>query len=174
MSVCPQCRFDYDAADSASVPIALTAIGADFQDRLRAAHDPSRLRRRPAEEVWSALEYACHVRDVLLIQRDRLYLALVEDTPSFARMYRDERATLARYNSRDPHDVADQIAVAARLAAEAFSKLDGNQWTRRLIYNWPEARQQNVLWLGAHTVHEGRHHLGDFEAVVTGRLPGMK
>jgi hypothetical protein len=41
------------------------------------------LRTRPEEGVWSALEYACHVRDVFLVQRDRLYTALVEDTPTF-------------------------------------------------------------------------------------------
>ena len=27
-------------------------------------------------------------------------------------------------------------------------------------------------WLAAHTLHEGRHHLGDFAAEVSGRAPG--
>ena len=46
----------------------------------------------------------CHVRDVFLVQRDRLYTALVEDTPTFTPMYRDQRVTLARYNAQDPEE----------------------------------------------------------------------
>jgi hypothetical protein len=43
---------------------------------------------------------------------------------------------------------------------------------RRLIYNWPDARELDVLWLAAHTLHEGQHHLGDFDAVAAGHMPG--
>jgi S-DNA-T family DNA segregation ATPase FtsK/SpoIIIE len=88
------------------------------------------LRTRPAEGVWSALEYACHVRDVFLVQRDRLYTALVEDTPTFTPMYRDQRVTLARYNAQDPEEVAEQLATAARLIAQAFAVLDSAQLMR--------------------------------------------
>jgi hypothetical protein len=109
----------------------------------------------------------------MLIQRDRLYLALVEEVPSFPRMYRDERAVLARYNFQDPQTVADQILVACRLTAAAFGDLDEVHWRRTLIYNWPDSDERNVLWLGAHSVHEGRHHLGDFDVVVSGRVPGQ-
>lgn len=171
MTACPQCRFDYGSLPPSGVPGALTAVGDELRERLAGAADAS-LRRRPGEGVWSALEYACHVRDVLFVQRDRLYLALVEHTPSFPRMYRDERAVLARYNDADPGVVAVEVGVAATLAAGAFAGLDGTQWTRRLVYNWPEPRVLDVRWLGAHTVHEGRHHLDDIDAVTAGRLPG--
>jgi DNA segregation ATPase FtsK/SpoIIIE, S-DNA-T family len=171
MAVCPQCNFDYEIAEASAIPTALTTVGNEFQARLRRTADPQ-LRLRPREGVWSALEYACHVRDVLLIQRDRMYLALVEDSPSFPRMYRDERAVLARYNEGDQGVVADQLSVAAALAADAFAGLDSTQLRRRLVYNWPEPRELDLLRLGAHTVHEGRHHLDDFDAVVAGLIPG--
>jgi S-DNA-T family DNA segregation ATPase FtsK/SpoIIIE len=168
---CPECHFDYDAVEPSSVAPALVEIGDGFRKRLLSAAGEDSLRRRPAPDVWSALEYACHVRDVLLVQRDRLYLALVEDTPSFARMYRDERVVLGRYDREDPEVVAMQVSVAAGLISRAFGELDGPQWGRSLIYNWPTPMQMDVLWLGAHTFHEGRHHLGDFDAVVAGRAP---
>src|SRR5690348_7364704 len=98
---CPQCGFDYDTVDPELVPLTLAVLGRDFRLALFGAADPL-IRQRPRSDVWSALEYACHVRDLLLVQRDRLYVALVEDTPSFARMYRDERVVLARYNAQDP------------------------------------------------------------------------
>jgi hypothetical protein len=108
----------------------------------------------------------------MLVQRDRLYLALVEDKPSFPRMYRDERVVLANYNNQDPMTVADQVEMAAELAASAFGELEEHHWKRLLIYNWPTPQEKDVAWLAAHTVHEARHHLGDFKAVVAARPPG--
>jgi hypothetical protein len=122
------------------------------------------LRVHPAPKVWSALEYACHVRDVFLVQRERLYLTLVEDCPSFARMHRDERASLARYAAEEPDDVGRQLKVAAEMLAWGFAGLDESQWQRRCIYNFPEASERPVLWLGRHAVHEGEHHLHDIDA----------
>lgn len=171
MDKCFECGFDYSSLAPAEAPAALTSIGDAFRARLLDRRDES-LRRRPKPEVWSGLEYACHVRDVLLIQRDRLYLALVEDAPSFSRMHRDDRAVLARYNLQKPHAVANEIQVAARLVAAAFADLEEAHWRRRLVYNWPDSDERDVLWLAAHTVHEGRHHLGDFDAVISGRVPG--
>jgi len=52
------------------------------------------------------LEYACHVRDVLRFQRERVALAQAEDRPRFASMRRDERAVAERYNDQDPAVVA--------------------------------------------------------------------
>lgn len=122
--------------------------------------------RRPAPEVWSALEYCCHVRDVLLVERDRVVLALMEDRPSVARMHRDERVLLCRYVSQAPAVVLDQLAMAAELAALVFSALRPADWSRLLVYNWPEPAEHDLAWLGRHTVHECEHHLGDVTEVL--------
>jgi hypothetical protein len=167
---CAECGFDYDALERADIPAAFVSLGDEFRDELSATADGA-LRRRPRPEVWSGLEYACHVRDVFLWQRDRLYIALVEDTPSFVRMYRDERVALARYNQQDPRVVANQLVFASQLIAQAFADLEDPAWGRLFVYNWPEPNERNVAWLAAHTVHEGRHHLRDFEAVAAGRAP---
>jgi S-DNA-T family DNA segregation ATPase FtsK/SpoIIIE len=171
MDRCSQCGFDYGTLAPVDVPAALASVGESFRAGLLDTPDEA-LRRRPKPDVWSGLEYACHVRDVLLVQRDRLYLALVEDKPGFPRMHRDERAALARYNLQEPHAVADQIQVASQLISAAFAAVEEVHWRRRLIYNWPDAQERDVLWLGAHTVHEGRHHLADFDAAISGRVPG--
>jgi S-DNA-T family DNA segregation ATPase FtsK/SpoIIIE len=118
---------------------------------------------RPAEGVWSALEYACHVRDVFLMQRERLYTALVEDTPAFVPMYREQRVTLARYNAQAPEEVVTQLATAARLIAQVFEALDAAQLQRRCIYNFPAPTERSLLWVGQHAIHEGEHHFRDIE-----------
>ena len=124
------------------------------------------IRTRPGPRTWSALEYACHIRDVFLTQRERVYLTLVEDCPSFAPMHREERASLARYATEEPTDVGRELKVAAELLARAFEGLDQAQWQRRCIYNFPEARERTVLWLGRHAVHEGEHHLRDVDTAL--------
>jgi S-DNA-T family DNA segregation ATPase FtsK/SpoIIIE len=167
MDRCDPCRFIYADIDATVLPTRLTAFGPQYLAVLLPPDRPAAwdgiLRTRPAEGVWSALEYACHVRDVFLVQRDRLYIALVEDKPVFAPMYRDQRVTLARYNAQDPEEVATQLVTAASLMAQAFNALDAAQLQRLCIYNFPAPAERPVLWIGQHTVHEGEHHLRDIQ-----------
>ena len=170
MDRCDSCRFIYADVDATALPARLAAFGTQYLALLLAPGRPAAwsgiLCTRPAEGVWSALEYACHVRDVFLVQRDRLYTALVEDIPAFAPMYRDQRVTLARYNAQDPEEVTAQLATAARLIAQAFDALDSAQLQRRCIYNFPAPPERSLLWVGQHAVHEGEHHFRDIEGVI--------
>ena len=93
-------------------------------------------------------------------------LALVEDRPSFARMYRDERVGLCRYDTRQPAEALDQLAMAAELCAQVFEGIDATGWSRPLVYNWPEPATFDLAWLGRHTVHELEHHLQDVASVL--------
>jgi DinB superfamily len=117
--------------------------------------------------VWSALEYLCHVRDVVLVQRERAVLARVEDLPSFPRMYRDERVALCRYSEQNVEEVLDQLSVATSLCALVFDGLEEAEWSRPLIYNWPTPAEFDLAWLGRHTVHEVEHHFRDVVSVLT-------
>lgn len=165
MDRCDECGYVYEDQDSLHLAEKLASLGPRYGERLRAATDAV-LRRRPEPEVWSALEYGCHIRDVLLAQRERLFLALVEDCPSFVPIYREHRAILARYAAEDPNRVADQLDVAATLAADAFGHVDEAGWHRECIYNFPAPARRSVAWLGAHTLHEGEHHLRDVDRVL--------
>ena len=170
MDRCDSCCFIYTDVDAQALPTRLAAFGTRYRDLLlppdRPAAWPGILRTRPAEGVWSALEYACHVRDVFLVQRDRLYTTLVEDKPVVAPMYREQRVTLARYNAQDPTEVATQLTIAARLLAQAFDVLDAVQLQRLCIYNFPAPAERPLLWVGQHAVHEGEHHLRDVAGVI--------
>lgn len=170
MDRCDPCGFLYADVNAQTLPLRFAAFGARYLVLLLPPAQPAAwsniLRTRPAADVWSALEYACHVRDVFLVQRDRLYTALVEDTPVFTPMYRDHRVTLARYNTQDPSEVAAQLDTAARLIAQAFDALDPGQFQGRCIYNFPAPAERPLLWVGQHAVHEGEHHLRDIEAVI--------
>ena len=167
---CDECGFVYDDHVAPAVVNELASLGPRLASRLhRASGDAEHeaaLRLRPAPGVWSALEYACHVRDVLIAQRERLLLALVEDCPGFAPIYREQRAVLARYAESDPAQVAAQVNVVAVLVADTFDGIDQTAWRRECIYNFPAPAKRSVAWLAAHTLHEGEHHLQDFDRVM--------
>src|SRR5258708_17505737 len=91
---CDQCGFAYDenTATTAAAAIRagaaqLTAILADSPAGLPARREPGR---------WSPLEYACHVRDMLLVQRERLLAARRPHPPACHPIGRDERVAPTR------------------------------------------------------------------------------
>jgi hypothetical protein len=170
--VCPECGFDYDGLSDAEIPEALRAFDRRYRAPLtRGLPDESLddLVRAHRLGGWSALEYACHVRDVFAVQRERSQQALAEDTPTFGPMGgvgREEMAIRERYNDQDPDVVADQLAANANALAQVFEALTAEQWERRCIYSYPEPTERDLRWLARHTVHEGRHHLLDIGRVL--------
>jgi hypothetical protein len=158
MDHCDECGFEYSTVPTADLPDRLDAAGPRYAAALATVADP---RRRPAASVWSALEYTCHVRDMLRVQRERLALALRTDNPAFVPMGRDERAVRDGYNSQDPQTVLAELAEAATELARAFAGLGPDDWDRTGSYPWPTVESRTMLWLGRHTVHEIEHHLMD-------------
>jgi S-DNA-T family DNA segregation ATPase FtsK/SpoIIIE len=162
---CAGCAFVYEDLAVERVPERLREIGPNARAALGDI-DPKIASTRPEQTVWSALEYACHLRDVLLIQRERVVLALVEERPHPAPMWRDERVTICRYDAQSLADVLDQLAMAGDLCALAFEGLVPAGWARQLVYSWPTTEVRDLAWVGRHTVHEGIHHLGDIGRVL--------
>ena len=76
---------------------------------------------RAGPDLWSPLEYGCHLRDVLLVQRERVLAARRVDGADCVSMGREERAEHDGYNEQDPVDVARQLADAATLFSNALA-----------------------------------------------------
>lgn len=170
MERCDSCEFVYADHVGDDLIENIRLLGPKFRAILvDDAVTLEALHWRSASQEWSAIEYACHVRDVLLVQRERLFLALVEDTPTFVPMYREERARLDSYNTQLPQIIAVQIGVAADLFANACMNLDAASWERTCIYNFPNPTPRTLRWLGAHTLHEGEHHLRDITGCLDAR-----
>jgi hypothetical protein len=157
---CDGCGFEHTLkdADHARFEIVngayeLASALLDFED------DEARARPDPA--TWSPLEYACHVRDVFLVQRERIYLARVQDQPETVPMFRDERVGFDGYDEQDPMDVATQLEHAATLFSNALRRLSPADWERTVVYGFPERSVRSLRWVAIHTWHEVVHHLGD-------------
>lgn len=167
MESCDECRFVYASVAAAEVPDRLRSFGPRYAERLTAA-DETAARRRPAPDVWSAVEYGAHVRDVLLVQRERLHLALITDEPAFPPMHRDERAVNAAYATTPIDDLVIEVDVAAKLLARDAATLDTDALDRTGTYFYPAPARRSLLWLLRHTIHEGEHHLIDLERSLAG------
>ena len=165
MEQCEQCGFVWDLVAAAEVASRVADIGPSYRRVMLPPDRPNdwstRAATRPAAEVWSAIEYACHVRDVLLTNRERLLTTLVVDQPTFTPMFRDERVQLAGYASEDLIDVVVQIEMASAMFARAVARLDRSQLARTCHYGYPEPALRSLTWVGAQTIHEAEHHLAD-------------
>ena len=107
---CEECGFDaHELAKDAIGPRLL--VGA--QDMVAALDLPD-VRERPLPQVWSALEYACHVRDVFRVFSGRLHRMLTEDAPAFPNWDQDATAVEDDYAAQDPAVVARQLLAEAR------------------------------------------------------------
>jgi hypothetical protein len=160
---CDGCGFEYDL-DLA--PTAAAAIVEAAGEVARLARTAAEVAERRQAEVWSPLEYACHVRDVLLVQRERVLQARREEQPPFPPMGRDERVDHDGYREQDPRAVARQVEDAAALFANVLGRLGEGDWDRTLVYNYPSRRARSLRWVAVHTVHEVRHHLDDVRRQV--------
>ncbi len=162
MERCGECGFVYDEGEALTAGGAIRTGAAEVAELLRGDGD---LTTRRSPGVWSPLEYGCHLRDVLLVQRERVLLARREERPSLVPMGRDVRVEHDGYADQGPADVARQLEDAALLFANVVGRLEGN-WDRTLIYNYPERTERSLRWVAVHTLHEVRHHLLDVQRLL--------
>jgi hypothetical protein len=156
---CDECGFTYDVGTAPAAVPAITEACAEAATLLVRHATAAPTRREP--ETWSALEYGCHLRDVLLVQRERVLLALRIEQPVPEPMGREERAVLDGYAEQLATDVARQLTDASALFTHVLDRLDDGQWERTMVYNYPTPAPRSLRWVAIHTEHEARHHLAD-------------
>ena len=164
---CEQCGFEFDATAPSAAADAVRAAGERYGRPLRRGLPgedlDSLLRVKPTPETWSALEYACHVRDVLDLNVARITRMLAEDRPELHPMNRDAIAVERRYNEQRPPDVADELAASAERLAATFASVGDGDWDRTAVR---EGIELSVDWMARNVVHECTHHLLDIGRVL--------
>jgi hypothetical protein len=157
---CPECGYEAGTVGRDELPVRIRAAAATVGHELLGRSD---VRQRPAPDVWSALEYGCHLRDVFRRFDRRLEQMLTEDDPRFENWDQDATAVELRYGEQDPATVATELERAADRVAERFAAVEGPQWTR------PGRRSDGARFtvesLGRYLVHDAVHHVWD----LTGR-----
>ncbi|WP_090860209.1 DinB family protein [Nocardioides lianchengensis] len=152
---CPECGYVAEDPDRTALG-DLVRGNAALWPVLLAAPDAA---ARPGPDVWSVLEYACHVRDVQRVFSERLALMLDQDDPLFANWDQDETAVAERYDLQAPAVVADELVAAAETVAAQYDAVPADAWTR-------SGRRSNgavftVETLGRYHLHDLVHHAHD-------------
>lgn len=161
---CPECRLDTPTIARDEIPALLRANAADWQRALVTVGDPA---GRPHPDVWSPVEYACHVRDLLVLCDSRLDLMLTRDDPVFANWDGNDAVVRGRYGEQPPDRIAAELAAAAATAAGRLGRIRGGQWQR--TGRRSDGANYTVETFGRNLVHEAVHHLYDVTGIpVTG------
>jgi hypothetical protein len=160
---CGECGFAYT---SVSVETAIERIRAVPERVEQAVLDASddELRARPRDEVWSALEYVCHLRDVYAVSTIRLYRTRVEDVPILEPMLNDLRAVRFRYNRRELRPVVAELADNVSGCLAEASSNTATTWER--VARRRPGEERTARWLLRQAAHEGLHHVRDIGEVL--------
>jgi hypothetical protein len=162
---CEQCGFDPAAVAREDLPDLLHENTRGWYAVLT---DPDHA-VRPAPNVWSRLEYACHVRDVHELFAKRVRLMLDQDDPTFENWDQDATAVEEGYGLQEPGAVGTALVERAAEVAAVYASVEGDQWERT-------GRRSNgsrftVQTIGVYHLHDVAHHLWDVTTALTG-TPG--
>jgi hypothetical protein len=152
---CPECGFDATQIRRDDVGRMMRENAAAWQLVLARAD----VTRRFRDDMWTPLEYGCHVRDVYRIMDGRLELMLTVDEPTFANWDQDVSAAEDAYDTQDPQRVSFQLDAAARRLADRFDGVVGRQWSRSGMRS--DGSAFTVESLGRYAVHDLAHHIYD-------------
>ena len=156
--VCPECGYDAASVEATDVSSRVR----DSTDRWVEVLGRPDVAVRPRADVWSALEYGCHVRDVFRRFDERLQLMLDHDDPQFANWDQDETAIAERYGEQDPSTVAGELRVAGERIADSFADVGGEEWQRGGRRS--DGAAFTVDSFARYFVHDVVHHLHDVGA----------
>ncbi|MGO1317675.1 MAG: DinB family protein [Cellulomonadaceae bacterium] len=152
---CPECDVAVGDVDPALVAERIPAQIVRWQAVLRRPQSLS----RPRPDVWSPLEYACHVRDVYGVFAERTRLVLERDGASFPDWDQDATAVEARYRESDPAQVAEELADAGQDYAEMLCRVPADAWGRGAVRS--NGSRFTLGSLTQYFLHDVEHHLAD-------------
>lgn len=159
---CPDCGFDAASIDRARLGDVIRDNAAAWSVLLAAPG----VRERPRPDAWSPTEYACHVRDVHHLFRERVQLMLDDDEPTFDNWDQDATAVADRYDLADPAELGPVLVVTAEDAAAAYDAVPDEAWSRRGLRS--NGDEFTVESLGRYHLHDVVHHLWDVRGVGMG------
>ncbi|MGH8993385.1 MAG: DinB family protein [Acidimicrobiia bacterium] len=163
---CPECAFEPEKFGPADLPAAVAHLGKRYGtplERLLPGETGELLRARPSPGTWSALDYACHVRDVLVLFDGRIHRMLIENDPDLGWWDHEAAVEIDDYAGADPADVAKALEANAAGLAATLSGVPERGWQRT---GRRSGDTFTVLGAARYALHEGHRHLLDMGRVL--------
>jgi hypothetical protein len=155
---CAECGFDPGAQSRAELPGLIHDTAMAWSEVLARPG----VAERPEPDVWSPLEYACHVRDVNATFADRVRRMLDEDEPVFANWDQDVTAIEKDYAAQEPTVVDVELIEAAGTVAGLYATVTDETAGRRGIRS--NGSEFTIASIGSYHLHDVVHHLHDVGA----------
>lgn len=166
--LCSECGYDW-----ASQPRQTVATIQVLPSRLTTAlrsfgidNDSNELRRRPAADVWSPLEYIAHSGAAIGWYADRVTRVLTEQRPVFEAFDWGAHTACQRYHEQTLDDVLSGVDVACARSAAMLSGLNAADWQRE--GSGSDGQPRSIEQLASRAAHEAHHHLHDIRSQLSG------
>lgn len=154
---CAECGYDAAAVPRDDLVRAVRDLGDAWRAGLPITAPG--LSERPDDVTWSALEYACHTRDVLAVFAGRVSLTLVEDEPELGWWDHEAAAVDEGYNAQDPAAVLADLELNADHLGDVLATVPDEGWER--VGTRRGVERFTVADMARFCLHEGHHHLHD-------------
>lgn len=154
---CPECGFDVRSFPRERLGAMIRDNAVRWSELLSHPH----VGARPSENVWSALEYGCHVRDVFRLYDARLQMMIEEDDPTYPNWDQDAAAVDEGYDQQEPSHVAKDLGDAAAVLSRRFDALTDAEWDRRGTRS--DGARFTAESFGRYLIHDPIHHVHDAE-----------
>ncbi|NLH69500.1 MAG: DinB family protein [Brooklawnia sp.] len=153
---CPECGF------TPGQPVARAGTRLrDAAPRWHTVLARPRVTTRPEPDVWSPLEYACHVLELSRVFAGRVEQMRTQDDPTFSNWDGERAAVVRDYNAQDAQVVASEIGDVLGSAADMFDQLVDTEWQRPGTRG--DGRRFSIATLADYWLHEVQHHLADVD-----------
>jgi hypothetical protein len=163
---CPQCG-QHPAALSPSLLGELTAESSVAWREFLLKADDIYLRTIPEPGVFSPIQYAAHVRDILRVYGDRMVLGVEEDSPTVP-IFNPAQEVFESYNRLDAQELAADLEAQAQRLAKIVEDMGPADWSRVVINDRGQygVYTFTVAGLACNAVHEAHHHLLDAKGTL--------
>ena len=163
---CPQCGDNPAALPVESLGPLAVARATAWREFLEHADD-AYLRRVPEPGVFSPLQYAAHVRDIVRVYTDRVELGLEHDAPTVS-MFHLPQDVWEEYNRSGVREIAADLEAQAQRLEDTVAKMAPSAWSRivvndRGVYG---VYTFTLAGLACNAVHEEHHHLLDAKGTL--------
>ncbi len=167
MTSCQECGFDWDSppAHAVNTVEAFPARVSRLLRELGVVERDARLRTRPADEVWSPLEYVAHTGDAIGWYAGRIARVLTEQRPHLDAYDWDAHTIEQDYRRRLLDDVLDDTSRSCARFVGTTAGLD--EAARQLAGTGSDGTPRSIAQLAQRAAHEARHHLRDIQIGLT-------
>ncbi len=157
---CPVCGLEPSSVNPPDASAALRSYPRRYRRLLVRIDDEEGARivmQRPGPDLWSAVEHASHVADVIDAVSEAVRSVQLHDDPSISVSVGPPRA--------EPVDaVLDRVTMGSDRLATLVDGIKGKDWQR--AGRLPSGERVTALDLARHAVHVGAHHRRLIERVM--------